>query len=61
MEMEQWEGYIGEESQNSILNPLCFQEELCEGGSGVEIRATQDVEGEAERRSDFSTQYGASI
>lgn len=60
MEMARREGYIGEESQNSILNLLWFQEELCEGGSGIEIRTAQDMEGEAERRSGFSTQNGAS-
>lgn len=53
-----WGGSTGEESRNSILNVLWFQEGLCEGGSGVEIRAAQDVEGEAERRSGFGTQNG---
>ena len=51
MEMVRWGGYTGEESRKSILNVLWFQEGLCEGSSGIEIRAAQDVEGDAERRS----------
>lgn len=58
MEMARWGGYTGEESRKSILNVLWFQEGLCEGGSGIEIRAAQDVEGEAGRRSGFSIQNG---